>query len=366
MAAPQPKILSVITVPTGGYDLQMKITNAVQWDTTVKLSDGGDEIPAGDYFMAWSGEDNCFIQALHDAVYAALDGCAVAAYNPANSTGKPIFWLDSDHKTNIIWGGAEIRFEWDQVDGPDIAAILGFDSSNDTDLTDSTPAVSDWHHAYGWYADDYLLRSDFPEDHNIPQVLQSRAPDGKTRTIYLDSWDINEFKLGHVPLAKMFSRRVGYTESSVHPYAKNEPLQCWWNEARQGKRFRVYSHESYDMTTATEQGTSSAAGSDYIQDASKSWELDPGEHTGRILQTAYRASGANARYYIDEMVSTARVSLLNDLHNSSPHTGNTLYYILDHKYGTYVLDRNRIREFAPEEMPKIDKYNLTIPVLRYV
>ena len=363
MAAPQPKILTAFDVPTGGWGLRLQISDVAPFDTTVDVT-----LDAGTYYMAWDGQDDCFLELLHSEIYAALEASGVGDYVTGDNEGKPVFWLDSDHKTNVVWGGFDIRFVWGALDGPDIANVLGFDSSSSTSLTTSTPATGTWHHAYGWYADDYLLEQHQPEDHNIPHVLQSRALDGKARTIYLDSWDINAIELAKVPRVKMYSRRVGYGEASVHPYARNAPLQCWWNEARQGIQFRFYPQESYSTALAAETGVTTGTTTTTLTDGGKTWETDPHVHTGRIVQKTFvdgngLHTNINLRWLVSSHTATV-LTLPNDVHNTAP--GNGAYYIFDHTYGTYTLDQRKMREFAPREIPNIDKYDLVIPVVRYI
>ncbi len=45
----------------------------------------------------------------------------------------------------------------------------------------------------------------------------------------------------------------------------------------------------------------------------------------------------------------------------------TTYYLLDQPYGTYVLDTKEMSEFDPKPINKaVDRYNIEIPLLRYV
>ena len=57
---------------------------------------------------------------------------------------------------------------------------------------------------------------------------------------------------------------------------------------------------------------------------------------------------------------TAHPSGLNITNNT-----NT-YYLFDHTYQTYVIDFDKTTEFSPEEIPAIDRYNIEVPLLRYV
>ena len=45
--------------------------------------------------------------------------------------------------------------------------------------------------------------------------------------------------------------------------------------------------------------------------------------------------------------------------------GGGAYYILEQTYGTYWLDLEQTKEFLPVEIPKIDRYNFRIHLLKY-
>lgn len=363
MTAPRPKILTAFTVPTGGWTFTIYVDNVGSFDEDIDVS-----IAAGDYFMSGDNQDDDFLQALMAALYAALDADASSAdYNTSTAEGKPFFWIDSSHKVNInVDSDHEMRFAWTEEDGASIAAVLGFDSSSDSDFTGTT-IVGDYHHAYGWYADeDGYLKDDSAEDIDHADTNQSVTPGGYSRAIYQGSTFRNFLSLDMVKGSKTFSANTGYTSAPTYPYNRNEPLQCWWIEARQGVRFRVYQYNQVDPTLAEHRGTATGGGTAQMIDVGKSWSTEPYELLGKVLQmNDFTDDGDPMRWHITAHSPTA-VNGENGVNALAMNTNGTSYAIFDERYGTYVVDIRKMKKFEPKPFKKIDRYSITIPLIKYV
>lgn len=378
MAIPRPKILTAFTVPTGGWTLHVDISDAAQYDITVQAT-----VAAGDYFVSWDNQSDDFLKALADALNNALDASAAAWITNDDAV---VVYLDSDHKVNIQFDQyftsthQDVKIKWTAGEGSDIAGVLGFDGSADDAQTggDDPLFTADWHHAYGWYADtDGILAGDMAENADHANALQSVAPSGHVKTHYVGGRQTNELQLQHVPRHKMLSADVGYTVAPVHPsganilssaYARNEPLQCWWKEARQGIRFRVYRDAHVDTAKASDQGEMDAAtDATTLTDAAKSWATEPQRWAGRILYVDnWSKTDAPGKWHIASNTATVlTVTAASGTDLPIDDNADKTYHLFDHDYDTYVLDMERMKKFAPMEIPNIDKYNLTIPLMRY-
>jgi hypothetical protein len=366
MAIPRPKILTAITVPTGGWDWTLYLSNGGQYGTKCTAN-----LAAGTYYMAADNQSDCFIFALCTAMQAIISGGAVD-YD---------LMIDIDpttHKVNIHFddnAGAldnDIKLAWTEDDSDEIGKVLGFDvSADDTSTTTDNPTfVADYHHAYGWYADEDGLLLDFlVEDETEFMGLQSRAISGKVKTQQLvaDRFN-NTLSLQYLTRAKTFSQNVGYTTASVTPYERNEPLECWWVSARQGVQFRVYRDAYVDTTRAAVRGTETAADTTTLTDAGRSWDTEPQQYKNRILHMD-DFGGANSITQNWHIAShTATVITVSNAHPSGLEIDNdsASYFIFDHSYETYVLNLKDFTKFRPEELPAIDRYNIELPLFRYV
>ena len=72
MSIPRPKILSVFTVPTGGWNFVVYVSKSSQYDTKLTMT-----IPAGDYFMSGDNQDDDdFLYQIEKLTQAAITACA--------------------------------------------------------------------------------------------------------------------------------------------------------------------------------------------------------------------------------------------------------------------------------------------------
>jgi len=365
MSIPRPKLLSVLTVPAGGWDLRLEITDAGQFDTDVDIT-----IPAGDYFMSADNQSDDFLRAIMLAAYTDLDALAAGGgkdnYNGSDANGKPLLTIDSSHKVKIeVGNGEEMRIDWTVFDGASIAAVLGFSSAAALDL--DSGVTGGYQHAYGWYADeDGLLISDLAEDAAVLHATQSVAPAGPVTTQYIATRYRNMIRLQFLPRLKTWSRGVGYATASVDPYARNVPLECWWSEASQGRRFRYYRDSKIGTAVAEVIGTPTGADTTTLTDTGRSFTTDPQEHAGKILQTeSFTTLGEPMRFYISSHTATV-ITVANSVHNTALNIGSGTFEIFDQRYGTYVLNTTGMGEFSPAELPRIDKYDIDIPVRKSV
>lgn len=362
MSIPRPKILTRFTVPSGGWDLKVYSSTSSDYDTSFTAT-----IPAGDYYVGWDDQDDDFLYALCSQIWTDGSNNYYPILN-LTSTGKTFF--------QVIHANQPVKVAWTELDGDEVANVLGFDSSSDaTDIEHGV--TSTWQHAYGWYAnEDGLLVMDYAEDIDHPMAPQSVAPaTGHAKTHYVGSHYRNILKLQHVARARMWSGQTGYTETSVHPYEKNTPLECWWRLARTGRPFRVYRDGRINAaSTAADRGLVTLTNIDgsTFQDTSKAWDIDPQRWKGRLFS-----------FVPDEFIHTGGISV-TEMHKRwyiSSHDADTLtfansepyndqhddgdYYILDQPYQTYWVDLNKMDKFHPKELPHIDRYNIDIPLLRY-
>lgn len=371
MPIPWPKILTAVTVPSGGWDLDFIISDPGSLDTPLTAT-----IAAGTYFLAWDYQDDCLLFALNKAMYDAL----VAAGVPNDQ--RPVnVYLDSDNKVNIHFSGdgyagaqndVELTFSTSESD---LIAALGFDSSSDPQSTaDDNPTFTGTYQAgYSWYAaEDGQLISLLAEDNRITKTSQSISYAGNVASQQIGERYVNELQLDWLSRAQTFSRGVAYGSQAVNPYQRNEALECWWNEAAQGTRFRVYRDGRNRYTDgAIDRGTATGSSTFQLSDTGKNWDTDPDEHTGRTFETTHETT---------DTVSTPCRVLITGINGGTGLTatngsiagglarfagGGINYWVLDQRYETYVLDVERMKRFAPEERPQIDRYKINIPLLRY-
>jgi len=367
---PQPKILSVVTVPTGGWDLTLKITESSSLDTQVDIT-----VPAGDYFMAWDHQDDDFIHELQNQINAGIV-TASSGFVGGSITNAVHIWIDSDHYVNVDFdadyfqGSPQqiVSIEWS---GTDIGAVCGF-LSNDNDMTDNVTFTADVPHAYGWYADfDGAIANDMTHDVSEFKGTQVFTMSGQSKVQKLALQYHNMLDLQYIPESKMWSNDVGYTEAPVYPYARNEPLECWWQEAHQGKRFRVYRDGQIDTTRFADTGAVTSDTTTQLTDSNKSWPASPYRWTGRILYVPDHTKNTDnpQRWYITG--GSATTVTVNAVDPATPydiaqHSADQVYYLLEQPYKTYVVDLDQMPEFAPTEHPHINEYSLKIPLRKYV
>jgi hypothetical protein len=370
---PQPKILTAITVPTGGWQLKIYTTNIAQYDVANTVT-----LIAGDYFMAWDQQTDCFIYHFAKEVFEKIAVTLASAFG--------VVWIDADHKVNITFEGdhyagnpqRDVKIAWTELDGETIGKILGFDVSADLELTgtDYPTTVADYPHAYGWYADaDGTIADDMPEDAERVYSLQSKAPSGHVVTQYIGEAGVNVLGLQFVENTKMWSGGIGYTETATYPRTQNEPLECWWQEARQGKRFRVYRDGQFNTDRAVQTGTVTFATATRLDDNTKTWQTDPPRWVNRLAYQADIASAGGAtnatvpgRWLVSAMVDSDTLTMVNPVGGgASPYQvlNGAQYWLFEQTYGTYVLDLEGMKDFKPQEIKEIDEWNITIPLLKY-
>src|SRR5690348_6625867 len=129
---PQPKLLGVVTVPSGGWQFKIYLSNLADYDKTVTVT-----VPAGDYFVAWDAQSDDFLwklsNLLNTAIYA-LGGSFAAgggrmSFEIGATTHKVKFGFDGAHYTTAQ--KRKVKLAWTELDGDEIATVLGFDSSAD-------------------------------------------------------------------------------------------------------------------------------------------------------------------------------------------------------------------------------------------
>jgi hypothetical protein len=382
MTQPRPKILTRITVPTGGWTFKWYAEAGKAGETAITAV-----IAAGNYYMADDQQTDCFLRELSNK--------AIIASKAAGYDEGPVLWIDSDHKTKIGFEGADyatgdkqsVKIAWTENDGASIAAVLGFDSSADdsSDGTDNATFTGDYHHAYGWYADeDGLLApgGDQVEDIDNPNAIQNRSIAGYAKTQYLGSFFTNRLALQFVTQGKVFSNGVSYGSAPVQSSdgatatARNEPLECWYREARRGTPFRVYRYNQRDSGSAADRGSSSFAGaaSTTYTVTAKAWSEEPQRWAGGLLVLP---GGSSDGYLLslDVQVSWYITSNTdNDLtvpahptgyiHNSN--NDPTTFQIHDMRYETYVLADPQSQPFEPTELPNIARFDWSMRLLKYV
>jgi len=317
--------------------------------------------------MSWDNQSNCFLNALADACYTALDAQATSAdYNTSTPAGKPIFGINSDHKVTINVGDeANIRFDWTVDDGATVAGILGFSASANLEVNGSEE-VADYPHAYGWYAsEEGQLFDHLIEDAEDVLASQSRALSGQVTTQELASRFRNYLDLRHLTKEDTFSGETDYAAASSDPYSRNRGLECWWRHARGGVEFRVYERSTIDTSLAEERGTPTAASTGTtITVASKTWETDPQEHAGKLILIDSWYGGYDMRWYITSHTADV-VTVPNQMHNEDAADASVTAYIFDQRYRTYVVNLSEMSKFEPRERPKLGTYDITIPLYRY-
>jgi len=372
MPIPRAKILTRITVPEGGWDLEILYSESAQYDTSIVST-----IPAGNYFLAWDQTSDDFLFALANQINVDLDAAGLTGWL-ARYEGL-MFWIDSDHKVHLGFDGnffddathRDVRINWTTYDGYLIAAALGFDSTAALSLTgvDNPTATADWHHGYGWYSDeDGQTEMLFIEPHDMPNTEQTYGPGGHSKSQYIGSRFINRLDLVFIPQIKMWSRNIGYGENSVHPYMINEPLQCWFVEARNGTEFRVYRHNTIDLSIANESGTKTGGGLGYIQDTGKNWEIDPQQLKGSLLYSAQYANKETwpMRWQITSNTSNTIYFNVAEPRRSALGGSPNEYWVFDQPFETYVLDQRKMRGFAPRERGGgLNLFDLSIPLSRH-
>lgn len=381
MPIPRPKILTRVTVPTGGWELFFKLSDVGSGSLGNELSA---VIAAGDYYVAWDGQDSDFLWELCTKMNAAIHADAV--YSGGSKINHFVWaWIDTNHKVNIQFIGSDFQgannddfqITWTHVDGDgaSIAGVLGFDGSADDQSIGSNNATftGDYQHGYAWYAtEDGWLRDLPTEDVSITEVVQAKSLSGRVTTQHIADRYESRLALQFVTRAKMFSRDKGYTQAPVDPYLRNVGLECWWASANQGVEFRVYRDGSISNTDKlTDAGTQTSGTGTTLTDSGKAWTTEPTEHTGRLVQTVESTADPDIsiRGYISTNSATALTlpDIDTDIATGLAWGDTTqLYRIYDQRYQTYVVNLESMEKFDPRELPALDRYDIDIPLLRFV
>ena len=379
MQYPRPKILTAVTVPSTGWTLKFTVSVAASLDAEVTAT-----IAAGTYYVAWDGQSDDLLFALSAAMRAALvdGGLGTNRYPYArlNDENKVEIYFDGANFDGTLLGGgpdtdADDSLDWDDAGtSSDLAAALGFsDASADSSTATAYPLFTgDYQHAYGWYADDDgQLASLLVEDSQIIETPQAIAYGGQVKQQQLGSRFTNELQLKWLSRAQTHSRGVGYGVAPVHPYTRNVALDCWWQAARLGTRFRVYREGRNEFSTPIDIGATTAADTTTVTDSAKAFVVSPQEHAGRLLHIRERFGNRTddaGRFLVSSHTATVFTSpaAAPDGQNWEDVSGTQTYYVLDQLYRTYVLDLDKFKKFSPLELPAIDQYEINIPLLRYV
>jgi hypothetical protein len=373
MAIERPKILTQITVPTGGWDLVFSVSDLAQYDTQLTAT-----VAAGDYYMAWDYTPTDLVTTLAESIKTAMVGGGLSnAYCGA--------YIDSDYKINIRFlgtfftsTGQDVKLEWTDA-GTDVALAiaLGFDYGSDDTATgaDNPTFTADEHHGYGWYSDEDGWLEFAPLD-DIVSITSPQAISisGAVSTQNLGKRFYTEVSLNWLTRLRTFSdeQAYGYDFTSTFindPHRPNYGLQQWYMTALNGTPFRFYREGRIGTGAYYLVGSATSIGSKSITDSSKSW-VDytyTRKYKTSLVQTT--SSSYDLPVRAEGQVNDSSVSL----EGSDPFPGgdtwcavSDLFYIIDGRYQTYVLDTGQMSEFRPNEIEGIDRFSITIPMLRYV
>ena len=101
--------------------------------------------------------------------------------------------------------------------------------------------------------------------------------------------------------------------------------------------------------------------------SSTTFPIDPQQFKGAFVYQRDTSGGLPAifdSFYIES--HTATVLTVADHHRTAFNIGTSNpFYIIDGTYETYVLDLSQTSQFAPTELPNIDRYDFEINMLRY-
>lgn len=362
MGLERPKFLSVVQIPTGGWTFKIYITNTVAYDTAVSVT-----LDAGQYYLSGDQQSDDLLRELMVKARAGI-----RAVGGAFAGAALYATIDNDHKVNINFSTAfssthrDTKIAWTECSA-DLAAALGFSRSADDTVTgtDYPSFVADWHHGFGWYADeDGLLRFAHLVDRRDLEVRQTRTVSGWVTTQMLAERFDNLISLYAVSRTKMLSNGQGYGDTPVRGYERNQGLECFWEEASRGNTFRFYRNWRRDQPVDRGQ-FDSTAGVSSATDNSKAWDIDPQEHAGRILRMTGVGSGDDTMEWFIESHTADTLTISADSGMVAPATAED-YTIHDITYSSYVLDVGKMRRFDPAEIPNIDRFSIDLPVFRYI
>lgn len=367
MPIPRPKFLPCITVGSGWQLVWRTSTSPGGYETLETIT-----LTAGDYFMAWDGQSDDLI--FHIATL-------MQANAPADT--KVLIDITSTHKVRFSFEGSamadantrDVKLQWTLTTAT-LAKILGFDTSaDDTSSGNYQQFTADYHHGYGWYADeDGLLFDYMPEDENIVEAVQNVALSGKISTQKLAQKFRNKIQLKWLPVEKTFSQNCSYGAtptqgSSRTAYVRNAALECWWNACHNGTRFRFYADNQIDTSKASDVGVETSSNTTTLTNSNKNMTIEPQIYKGRLLYIDDYSANLTIpqRFYISS--HTATVLTISNAHPAGYNLGahNTSYFIFDQPYQTYIIDLEDMKSFLPTQVNDgLERYDIEIPVLRYV
>ena len=359
MAIPSPKILTCYTVPSGGYSVDIEYGSGFGTSATIT-------VPAGDYYLSGDDQD--------DDLYAVFGQLLETQIRTVYASARVYFQPDYDAtiKKSLIYAifftSGNLRIDW--TTGTELADVFGFDNTTQTTWTAVVGAVlyGDYQHGYGWYADeDGQLRDDTVEPIDIPNSPQSISPSGYVKTQHIASRFTYSMQLQFLKRDLTYSRGVSYGEESKYPYSRNKGLECWFREAKKGTRFRVYRQGRFSNDSADYSATATSSTSSTITASAASFPTDPQRFKGAfVYRKTFLGGTSTARYdsfFIESHTDT--VLTVANHHREATDIGTNLFYIIDGTYETYVLDLSATPQFAPLELPNIDRYDFAISMLRY-
>ena len=356
MAIERPAILTCITIPTGGKVLKIWGNNTGPADDFLVT------IPAGDYFISWDGQSDDLLWKISNLATAGF----VAEHAAYASTICRLF-LDSSHKVNFRLTGSPntMRVDWTANDGPYIGALLGFDTSAVDTCANNATLTADYHHGYGWYADEdgYLADKSLHDSTYIdsPQVITLA---GNVRTVqWADLRYSSSMSLFAMTQAKTWSGGISYGTAPSYPYNRNEALECWYREAIKGTRFRVYRNSTTDSTRmlSIASGESATAASS-VDLNTVSWTTNQWAGYHALITDA--SDSVACRWNIasnDANTLTASQAWDVDMNSTSG-----VWYLSDGKYSTYVLDTESAKIYAPSEHRGLNRFSYNFKMWKYV
>jgi len=365
MPIPRPKILSPVTFASS-QDFEFRVSVAGDRDTTLTAT-----VAAGTYYVAFDGQSDDLVRALQEAMATETDSAGLGF------DGRPNVYINDDNKVVIHFCGdyyVDGAFGWENnvrirpvASDADLMKALGFNPGDDhsSSSTDYPSFVADHEHGYGWYANaDGQLASLLVEDRNLTTTPQAVSISGRVTSQNIGQRFKNNLELEWLDRGQTFSRGVVYGDTPLHPYDWNVPLECWWESARKGTEFRVYREGRNGVGVFIETGTSSAGSTSQVTDSSKSWSTTPQEYAGLACYTTFR-SNSYQRMYISSNTSDDLVAPSTRSDGAGWCSTNDRFWVVDHRYQTYVVDLEAMKEFNPGEHEMEDYYRISIPLLRY-
>lgn len=362
MAIHRPKILSPV-VFDAAVNFVFTVSVAGSLDTQKTAV-----VPAGTYYVAWDGQSDDLLHVLLTQMVAQLSALG-STYYPSiyiNDNAKVVFDFNGAHYTAGAGWEDDVRLDHTSSTAALVKA-LGFDhTADDTSTGTNYPEfVADYQHGYGWYSDaDGQLVSLLVEDRHMVVTPQSISLAGYVASQFLGERFTNELVLDWLPRSLMHSREKAYTDAPVYPYARNVPLECWWQAAKDGTQFRVYREGRNGTDVFIEYGTADASSTTTMVDGAKSWDTDPQEFVGKLARSVDSRSG-HTRMYINSHTATTLTTTNANPNNRNYALAGQPIYIFDQRYQTYVVDLKAMSVWEPPGHDDEDYYSIAIPLLRY-